>query len=87
VTLILSPSPPRGERAGVRGLLLACAIALVAVATPAAGAEPDWSSFGAVAYEPPKPAPAFSLPDLDGRAVALADLRGKVTLVFFWATW
>ena len=37
--------------------------------------------------EPPKPAPEFSLPDLDGRPVALAELRGKVTLVFFWATW
>jgi cytochrome oxidase Cu insertion factor (SCO1/SenC/PrrC family) len=87
VILTLSPSPPRGERAGVRRLLLACAVALVAAAPPAAAAEPDWASFGAVAYEPPKSAPAFSLPDLDGRAVALADLRGKVTLVFFWATW
>ncbi len=54
---------------------------------PAAAAEPDWASFSAVPYDPPKPAPAFSLPDLDGRQVALADLRGKVTVVFFWATW
>ena len=51
------------------------------------GQKPDWASFKAVPYEPPKPAPEFSLPDLDGRPVALADLRGKVTLVFFWATW
>jgi hypothetical protein len=49
---------------------------------------PDWASFKAVPYEPPpKAAPEFSLPDLDGRPVALADFRGKVTLVFFWATW
>jgi cytochrome oxidase Cu insertion factor (SCO1/SenC/PrrC family) len=71
----------------VRGFVLACGIALAAVATAAAATAPDWASFGAVAYEPPKPAPAFSLPDLDGRPVALDDLRGKVILVFFWATW
>ena len=70
----------------VRGVVIACVIALLS-ATPTAAAEPDWASFSAVPYDPPKPAPAFSLPDLDGRQVALADLRGKVTVVFFWATW
>jgi len=30
------------------------------------------------------PAPAFTLPDLAGRQVALADLRGKRMLVLFW---
>jgi peroxiredoxin len=33
------------------------------------------------------PAPDFSLQDLDGRTVRLADLKGKVVLVEFWATW
>jgi peroxiredoxin len=32
-------------------------------------------------------APAFSLPDLDGRNVSLADFSGKVVVVNFWATW
>ena len=32
-------------------------------------------------------APAFSLQTLDGRTVSLADFRGKVVMVHFWATW
>ena len=34
-----------------------------------------------------KPAPNFSLKDADGNAVNLAEYRGKVVLVNFWATW
>jgi cytochrome c biogenesis protein CcmG/thiol:disulfide interchange protein DsbE len=34
-----------------------------------------------------KHAPNFSLKDADGNAVNLADYRGKVVLVNFWATW
>ncbi len=32
-------------------------------------------------------APAFTLPDTDGRTVSLDALRGKVVAVNFWATW
>src|SRR5438874_689501 len=31
--------------------------------------------------------PAFSAPDLEGRVVSTATLRGKVVLINFWATW
>src|SRR5215510_14590052 len=31
--------------------------------------------------------PSFTAPDLDGKPIAIADLRGKVVLVNFWATW
>ena len=34
-----------------------------------------------------KPAPMFTLKDLDGKPVSLAELKGKVVIVDFWATW
>lgn len=33
------------------------------------------------------PAPALTFKDLDGREVRLADFKGKVVVVDFWATW
>ena len=34
-----------------------------------------------------KPAPQFSLEDLGGHKVSLADYKGKAVLINFWATW
>ncbi|MGY4706636.1 redoxin domain-containing protein [Candidatus Bipolaricaulota sp. J31] len=57
---------------------------------------PDGSSVALVptAYVPPKvplyigaPAPEFSFVDLKGREVSLKELRGKVVLLDFWASW
>jgi len=33
------------------------------------------------------PAPAFSFLNLQGQTVSLADLRGKIVVIDFWATW
>lgn len=35
----------------------------------------------------PKPVPEFTVTDLDGRRISSSDLRGKVVIVNFWATW
>jgi cytochrome oxidase Cu insertion factor (SCO1/SenC/PrrC family) len=70
----------------VRRLLAAGLFTALAVA-PAAAAAPNWAALQADPYDPPKPAPALTLPDPDGKVTRLEDLRGKVVLVFFWATW
>ena len=41
----------------------------------------------AVAATVSGPAPAFKLQSRDGKTVSLADLKGQVVMVNFWATW
>ena len=63
------------------------ALAVAPLSTASAGTAPDFSALQAQPYEPSKAAPLFTLPDLGGQAVGLEALRGKLVLVFFWATW
>lgn len=62
-------------------------LALALLTVGGAGASPDFASLQVQPFQPPKPAPAFALPALDGKITRLADFKGKVVLVFFWATW
>jgi len=48
-----------------------------------ASAEPMTIRF----FRDPKPAAAFQLHTIDDREISLAELRGKVVIVNFWATW
>jgi peroxiredoxin len=59
--------------------MLALLIASCSKPTPTSGKLPSSSDR--------KPAPAFTLKDSSGAAVKLADYKGKVVLMNFWATW
>jgi cytochrome oxidase Cu insertion factor (SCO1/SenC/PrrC family) len=70
----------------MKGVALA-GLAAVLLMGGLAGAAPDFAAMQVQPYEPPKPAPPFSLPDLDGKTHQLTDLRGKAVMIFFWTTW
>lgn len=59
----------------------------VLLTLPALAAAPDFAAIQVQPFDAPKTAPAFALPDLSGRSVRLEDLRGKVVMLVFWATW
>lgn len=45
------------------------------------------SAVVSAAPEAGKPAPDFEYPDAQGKTVSLNDLKGKVVVINFWATW
>ncbi len=36
---------------------------------------------------PPTPMPTFKIPGINGTSLSDADLRNKVTIIRFWASW
>ena len=42
---------------------------------------------GENAYADGKPAPQFTLPDINGKEISLNDFKGKMVLIDCWATW
>jgi thiol-disulfide isomerase/thioredoxin len=58
-----------------------------AVLVPDAGGQSADTPEGMTPKLEGKPAPAFTLVDLAGKKVSLADFKGKPVLITFWATW
>ena len=66
-------------------------VCLLALSLAACGAQPEREAEAAPSAPKGDPsrkaAAAFNLKDSDGRTVSLADYKGKVVLLNFWATW
>lgn len=69
-----------------RSVIVAMAAGLSSAAWPAAAQEPDglgkWRP-----VDPPTPAPEIAFEDGEGAKRTLADYRGQVVVLNFWATW
>ena len=66
-------------------LLLAVGVLLVLTLGGCSNDTPQTPTPGQVAIG--QPAPDFTLNDLNGQSYTLSQLRGKVVIVNFWATW
>ena len=76
----------RGRRAALYGLVLTVLAAGLSLLPAAAGDEALDDLLTAFQLTPlgdQKPTP-FSLESIDGKAISLADIRGRAVLVYFW---
>jgi hypothetical protein len=46
-----------------------------------------WRAAGVMQLSSPAPPPPLNLRDLSGELVDLRSLRGRVVMIYFWATW
>ncbi|MGI8475072.1 MAG: redoxin domain-containing protein [Thermomicrobiales bacterium] len=78
-------SPVAGGAEAIRALYTRASGTLqIAPAPVARPAQPAAGANGAAASNIGQPAPALSLPDLQGKTVGLADFAGKPALLVFW---
>ena len=66
---------------------IAIAVAVGSIALFSACSESQSVRASAKNEKDRKPAPNFTLKDANGKSVSLADYKGKVVLLNFWATW
>jgi len=74
---------PRSARISV-GVVLALSLAVLGCGVGDSG---DSTSSANAPKRAARPAPDFTLSDLQGQDVSLADFRGKTVVLDFWATW
>jgi hypothetical protein len=74
-------------RIGVRVVSLATLMLVVATSQAGAAAGDPLASMGGLRPAAPVVAPDPAFRTLDGRAVRLSELRGKVVLLGFFTTW
>ena len=74
-----------GGRA-LRGAALPLVALLTALLLSSAGCGKKEESVG-MKFDVGKPAPEFTLPDLEGNQIELSSMKGKVLILDFWATW
>ena len=70
-----------------RRLLVLASVWLVAVSMTASAHDPALHGFKLTTFDPPFPAPTFSLDKLVGDQSTLDDYKGEFVLLNFWATW
>ncbi len=68
-----------------RPVMVILALAILTLGLQGCGSESGPASSDRAELD--KPAPDFTLKDLDGNSVRLSDFRGKVVFLNFWATW
>lgn len=77
---------------GMASLILVVILAIVPIASFSGARDPAalesaLVALGFVKIEGDQAAPDFTLPDVSGKPVRLADFRGKVIFLTFWTTW
>ena len=77
----------RTRRHPIRWVMVAIAVFVLAPAVVVLGSRLGKDATAVRSVLVGKPAPEFTLPDIDGGTVRSADLRGRPYVVNFWASW